>query len=65
LAEYLNKSECRSMRRGKTGDPSVVVAYVRVSTDEQKIGPRRSAQRSSRGLGRPECGSSLGTKTSE
>jgi len=39
LAEYLNKSECRCMRQGKTGGPDIVVAYVRVSTDEQKIGP--------------------------
>ena len=39
MAEYLNKSECRCMRKGKIGDPNVVVAYVRVSTDEQKIGP--------------------------
>lgn len=27
------------MRKPKPGDPNVVVAYVRVSTDEQKIGP--------------------------
>jgi DNA invertase Pin-like site-specific DNA recombinase len=39
LAEYLNKSERRGMRKAKPGDPNVVVAYLRVSTDEQKIGP--------------------------
>jgi site-specific DNA recombinase len=27
------------MRKSKSGDPTIVVAYVRVSTDEQKIGP--------------------------
>ena len=27
------------MRRAKTGDPKVAIAYIRVSTDEQRLGP--------------------------
>jgi site-specific DNA recombinase len=39
-----DESKCRRMRRVKPGDHKLAIAYVRVSTDEQRLGPE--AQRS-------------------